>query len=139
MRAEKGQALVETILLGLLLLIPLVWLLGVLADLHRSALAATAAVRAAGSAVSRASDAVEASSAIEAAVAGAARDHGLVLEEVESRWHAIPRFERGARVEIEVRYPVSVVQAPLLGRVTGPSIWVDAVHVARVHPFGSRQ
>ena len=48
MNRATGQAMIETIVLGLLMLVPLVWLLGVLADVHRTSLAAAAAVRAAG-------------------------------------------------------------------------------------------
>ena len=138
MRSESGQALTETLLLGLLLFVPLIWALGVLGDLHRTALATTAAVRDAGVVAAGASSAGDAEVAIDAAVARALNDHGLTTRVAELRWGAVPSFERGARVEISVRYPVTIVQAPLLGRVAGPSIWVDARHVARLHPFISR-
>lgn len=135
---ERGLALTETLLLGLLLFVPLIWTLGVLADLHRVALATTAAVRDAGVVAARAISASDAAADIDAAVMRALRDHGLEAEAAGVRWAAAPRFERGARVEIRVRYPVTIAQAPLLGSVDGPSIWVDARHVARLHPFVSR-
>lgn len=128
----------ETLLLGLLLLVPLIWALGVLADLHRTALATTAAARDAGVSASRSGTSAQAGESMHEAVAGALRDHDLEPDRAQLRWTAVPRFDRGARVEIVVRYPVTVAQAPLLGRVAGPSVWVDARHVARLHPFISR-
>jgi hypothetical protein len=137
-RAEEGSALIETILLGLLLFVPVVWALGILADLHRGALAATAAAREAGFDAARSSDVAEAESAVAAAVQQAFLDHGLDAEDARVRW--VPRggLERGEAVEVHVSYPVTVLQAPLLGRVAGPSVWVNAEHVARVDPFRSR-
>ena len=138
MRSESGQALPETLLLSLILLVPLIWGLGVLADLHRTALATAAAARDAGVRAARASGSGEAALSIDAAVTSALADHDIRVRDVEVGWRALPRFERGARVEIVVRYPVPVAQAPLLGRVAGPSIWITARHVARVHPFIGR-
>ena len=136
--SEKGQALTETVLLGLLLLVPLIWVLGVLADVHRSALAATAAARDGGTSAARSADPASAALALDVAIARALQDHGLPAADAVSSWAAAPRFERGARVEVRVRYPVPVMQAPLLGRVAGPAIWIEASHVARIHPFISR-
>ena len=137
MSKERGFALVEVILLGLLLLIPLMWLLAVLADLHRGALAATAAAREAGVAAARQPDVPEMNEAVERAVTDAFRDHGLDPREAEVR--ILPGGgERGAAVEVVVGYDVTVLQAPFLGRVSGPSIGVSARHVARVDPYASR-
>jgi hypothetical protein len=136
MTRESGQAMIETILLGLLLLVPLVWMLGVLADIHRTSLAATAAVRAAGFEAARSATAPDAALAIDEAVARAFVDHGLEPSDVVVDWRS--SLDRGERVEIEIGYPVPVAQAPLLGRVGGPSLWVRARHVARVDPYRSR-
>ena len=135
---EKGQALVETLLLGLLLLVPLIWALMVLSDLHGAALAATSAVRDAGVSAAASSTASAATDEMDQAIRTAFRDHGLTDHEAGVRWAFVPRFERGARVEITVRYPVRVFRAPFLDLAIGPSIWVDARHVARLHPFVSR-
>ena len=124
-------------MLGLLLLAPLVWALGVLADLHRGALAATAAAREAGFDAAHAPSPAAAAVAVDEAVAGAFADQGLEASSARVRWSATP-FARGAPVEVTVAYPVTVLQAPLLGRVAGPSIWVRAAHVARIDPYGSR-
>ncbi len=135
---ERGQALIETLLVGLLLLVPLIWLLGVLADMHRVALASTAAARDAGFAAARADSEIAATEAMDLAVATSFRDHGLDVSDAELDWKVLPRFGRGARFEVRVRYPVTIFQAPFLGRVSGPSVWIDARHSARAHPFISR-
>lgn len=135
---ERGSALVETVVIGVVFMIPLVWLLGVLADLHRGALAATAAAREAGADAARATSVGDAQRAIDVAVARAFRDHGLDPADADVRWSTSPAMERGGAVEIEVGYSVAVLQAPLLGRVGEPSIEVNAQHVARIDPFRSR-
>jgi hypothetical protein len=136
MTRESGQAIIETILLGLLLLAPLVWMLGVLADVHRTSLAATAAVRAAGFEAARSATAPDAVVAVDEAVARVFVDHGLDPADVVVDWRS--NLGRGERVEIEIGYPVPVAQAPLLGRIGGPSLWVRARHIARVDPYRSR-
>ena len=137
MRNERGFALVEVILLGLLLLIPLMWLLGVLADLHRGALASTAAAKEAGVSAARESDPTEMKAAVDRAVDQAFRDHGLDPRRAEVRLRA-GGGGRGAAVEVIVDYDVTVLQAPFIGRVSGPSIGVTARHVARIDPYASR-
>lgn len=135
---ERGSSLIETMLLGLLLLIPLVWVLGVLADLQRGALASTAAAREAGSDAARSHDASSADRAVLGAVRQAFVDHGLAPSEAKVRWSSDPGLPRGGRVEVRVSYEVTVLQMPFLGRVAGPSIEVDASHVARIDPYRSR-
>jgi Flp pilus assembly protein TadG len=137
-RDQRGAAMVEALFIGVLLIVPLIWTFGVLAELHRTALAATSAVREAGLDAARAGDMLVAANAVEAAVERAFIDHGLDPTQVKLRWTADRRLERGSRVEVVVAYPVSVVRAPLLGSVSGPSIWVRARHVARVDLYRSR-
>ncbi|MDQ3662470.1 MAG: hypothetical protein M3454_15740 [Actinomycetota bacterium] len=134
---QRGQALIESLLLGMLLLVPLIWALGVLSDLHRSALVTAAAAREAGFQAATASTEALAGAAIDAAVARALVDGGIDLASARVSWSAVPRLERGAAVEVEVSYPVTVLQAPFLGRIAGPSIWVTSRHVARVDPYRS--
>lgn len=134
---ERGSALVETLLLGLLLLIPLIWALGVLAEVHGAALATTAAAREAGFDAARASTPSEAQRRIDAAVAAAFADHGLDPAGARVDWTP-SGLGRGAALELRVSYEVAVAQAPFLGSVSGPSISVSATHVARVDPYRSR-
>lgn len=136
---ESGQALIETILLGLILLVPLLWALGVLADLHRGALAANAAARDAGLAAARSTNVADADTSIRRMVDRAFSDHGLDPGEARVRWTSSTGLQRGGTVEIEVSYPVTVVQAPFIGRVSGPSIWINARHAGRIDPFRSRE
>lgn len=73
-----------------------------------------------------------------AAIAQAFSDHGLDPNDAVVDWSADSNLPRGEGVEVSVSYPVTVVQAPLLGRVAGPSIWVRARHIARIDPYRSR-
>lgn len=136
-REETGSALIESILIALLFMVPLIWLLGVLSDLHRGALASTAAAREAGADAARATSIADAERAVEVAVAQAFRDHGLDPEDADVSWTS-SGLERGGAVEIRVGYAVTVLQAPFLGRVAGPSVDIRATHIARVDPFRSR-
>lgn len=136
---ELGSALIETVLVGLLFLAPLLWALGVLSELHRGALAAVAAAREAGFDAARSATLAEATVAVDRAVGRAFADHGLEPEEADVRWAADRLLARGGTVEVEVVYSVPVLQAPLLGRVTTPSIDVRASHVARIDPYRSRE
>lgn len=138
-RSERGSAVIETILLGLLFMVPLIWLVGVLADTHRGALASTAAAREAGIEAARATTTAQAERAIQVAVAEAFRDHGLDPADASVSWSLAPNQERGAAVVVEVGYPVTVLQAPFIGRVAGPSVDVNARHVARIDPYRSRR
>jgi hypothetical protein len=138
-RAESGQMLLESILVGLLLLVPLLWALTVLADLHRGALAATAAVREAGFDAARASDRASAEEAVEGAVAAAFVDHGLDPGAAHSTWSAPSGLTRGGLIEVRVSYPVAVFRAPFLGEVSGPSVAINASHVTLIDPFRSEQ
>jgi len=135
---ERGQALIESLLLGMLLIIPIVWVLMVLADVHRSALAATSAAREAGFDAARSGDLTDAARAIERTAGLALTNHGLDADESNIRWSAPDGLERGARIEVHVAYPVNVVRFPFLGEVSGPSVWVRSTHMARVDPFASR-
>ena len=137
-RDQTGQALIETILIGLLLLAPLLWVLSVLADVHRSALASTAAAREAGRNAAAAAGVVGARDAVNSAVRQAFIDHGLDPGPARVQWTSSHGLERGGSVEVEVSYPVTVLSVPFLGRVGGPSIYVRARHIARVGPYRSR-
>jgi hypothetical protein len=137
-RDDSGMALVETILLSLVLLVPLVWALGVLADVHRGALATTAAAREGALAAARADSFDEALQDLESSIAYALADHGLDFESARVK-SSVPRQRtRGALVEVEVAYPVAVLQAPFLGRVAGPSVAVRSANVVRIDPYRSR-
>jgi hypothetical protein len=135
---ERGFALIEAVLLGLVLIVPLIWVLAVLSAVHQGALAATSAAREAGVDAARAADLHGASSAVEKAVARAFADHGLDPTEAQIRFSAAPDLARGGTIEVVIRYPIEVLRAPLLGEISGPAVWIDARNVTRIEPFGSR-
>lgn len=139
MHKDGGQALMESILLGMLLLAPLIWLLTVLASVHRATLATSAAAREAGWEVARSFDAQAARKAVDRAVGTALRDQELDpgSARVEAVW--APGLKRGTAVQIQVSYPVPVLSAPFLGAISRPVLWVEAIHVARIDPFRSRE
>ena len=135
---ERGQALVESLVLGMLLIIPIVWALMVLADVHRSALATASAAREAGFDAARSDDLSAAARSVDRTVELALTNHGLDAGEANVRWSAPVGLERGTRIEVHVSYPVGVARLPFLGEVSRPSIWVRSTHIARVDPFASR-
>jgi hypothetical protein len=137
-KEQGGQAFLETVLLGILLLVPLLWLLTVLAHVHRGALGAAAAAREAGFEAAHSTDLGQAARAIENAVGQALSDHGLDPHRARVRWASTPELARGGFVEVEVSYSVPVFAAPFLGSVAGPSIILDARHRSRIDPFRSR-
>jgi hypothetical protein len=136
-RSDAGASLIETILLGLLFLVPVIWALGVFSEMHRGALAATAGAREAGFEIGRVTSPADASRAADMAVGQAFADHGLDASKVTVSL-STSGLDRGEPVEVKVGYPVTIFQAPLLGRVAGPSIWIRAEHVTRVDPYRSR-
>ena len=137
MKSERGQSLIETLLLGLIMMAPLLWGLGVLADLHRTALATSAAAREAGFEAARSVDPTQAKRSANIAVATALRDHGLEPSRARVDW-AFGGLQRGAAVQVVVSYPVPVLSAPFLGQVSGPAIWTHAKSVARIDSYRSR-
>lgn len=133
---QRGMAMVETLFLGLLLLVPLIWTLGVLSELHRASLATTTAAREAGFDAARAATRSDAETRVDRAVAAALTDHGIDPARARVEW--MSDLRRGGTVELRVSYDVPVLQAPFLGSVGGPSVTVSASHVARVDPYRSR-
>jgi hypothetical protein len=137
MKFQRGQALIETLLLGLVMMAPLLWGLGVLADLHRAALATTSAAREAGFEAARSVDPTQARRAAEAAVGMALKNQGLDPNKARVEW-SFSQLRRGEPIEVIVSYPVPVFQAPFIGAVSGPSIWTRAKTVARIDAYRSR-
>ena len=138
-RGDPGHALVEVVILGLVLLVPVIWMLSVLSELHAAALATTSGVREAGFEASRSGDALSAEEGISSSVRAAIADHGLEPDRADLAWTPAEGWRRGGAVEIVVSYRVPVFQAPLLGAVSEPSISVDARHVTSIDRYRSRE
>ena len=137
-RRESGHALVEVLTLGLLLLVPILWMLTVAGQLHSAALATSAAAREGGFEAARSVDVGSASAAVERTVAGALDDQSLNAASAHVDWGPSGSWERGTLLEIEVSYPVPVFQLPFIGAVTDPAIVVTGRHIARLDPYRSR-
>lgn len=125
-RGARGSAMIEVLVLGLILIVPIVWLLGVMAEMHRAALATNSAAREVGWELTRGSSTRSA----DLAAAVAFDDHGLGAGLARVSWRG--RLERGGVVTVRVAYPVRVASFPLLGRMSAPVVWVRATHHAHV-------
>ncbi len=136
-RGQRGMATLETLLLSLLLIVPLIWTLVLLATLHRTALAATSAVREAGAAAVRAGDRVAATTSARAAIEMALQDQDVDVGRARAEV-VLGDLTRGGEVEVRISYPVRVFSLPFLGRVGGPAVWVRASHVAQLDRYRSR-
>ena len=128
------MALVETILLAFVLIVPLVLLLGMLDHIHRAALGATTAAREAGFALAGSSD--PASEDPAGAVALALRGQGLDIQRAGVEVSLPERSERGGLIRVQVRYRVPLVDIPALGDLPGVSI--TATHDAVIDRYRSR-
>ena len=129
--------MIETILLGLLLMVPIIWLLGVLGETHRAVLAATAAAREGGFEAARLDDDKLSNDAVDRLVTAAFLNHGLNPRNARVRY-STTGTETYRSVEIKVSFRQPVFRAPLLGSLTTPAIPIEATHVARVDPYRSR-
>ncbi len=135
---EDGQALLETIILGLLLIVPIIWLLGLLGEMQRAALATTSAAREAAADASRSTDASGARGSIARAVRISLLDQGLDPSRVRVQASTPSGFARGGIVRVRVSYPVQALAVPLLGSLTDPVIWVRSQSSMVIEPYRSR-
>ncbi len=135
---DRGHALLEAVLLGLLLLVPLLWLLSVSAELHGAALATSSAAREAGFEAARSTDTHDADRRVSGVVAETVAAHGLDPERVEVAWSPAAGWQRGHVVEVAISYRVPVFQIPFLGEVAEPDFVVSGKHVATIDKYRSR-
>ena len=146
-RAERGAAVVELLVVFLTLLLPLVYVMVVMADVQRALLATSSAAREAGRVYVTGSDRGDAE-----------RRAGLAYREVLATYGVGPRdpraglrlevgcptgagtgcaggFGPGAEVRVVVTYRVPVARLPFLGAVAGPGLTVGATHHTRVDRY----
>ena len=137
-RSDKGTALIETIWLGLLLLVPLVYLLLAVFEVQRASYGVSAATRAAGRAFVLAPDVSTAYARAGQAAKVALRDQGLTLPPgamlITCRPAAVSCLQPGssALVVVSVQVPLPLVPDALGGGVA--SVRVRSTHLA---PYGS--
>jgi hypothetical protein len=141
-RTEQGSALVELTWLGLLLLVPLLWVVLSVFEVQRGAFAVSGAARAAGRAYSLApSDAVGQARA-QAAARQVLVDHGIGELPLGMAVTCAPAgdcHEPGAVITVQLR---SRVDLPLLPDALGggaPSFALSASHTVPIGQFRDTQ
>lgn len=141
---DRGSAALEFASLGLLLLVPLVYLIVLVGVIQAGALAAEGAARQAARVVTLARTEAEARAAAERAVAFALSDAGVEGAAVTVTMTCRPRPEacltRRGTVEVTVaaEIPLPLVP-PILGADVPPSVRVEARSVQQVSRFQGAQ
>ncbi|MGI8577986.1 MAG: hypothetical protein ACR2KG_08730 [Nocardioidaceae bacterium] len=134
---EGGTALIELTWLGLLLLIPLVYVIITIVTVQRSAFGATEAVRAAGRAYILAPDVATAQQRAYRAAEIAMHDQGVELSpsQLVISCHPTPDscLQPGSSVEVQLHMNVALPLAPAMGARSTASVAVSAAHV---EPYG---
>jgi hypothetical protein len=139
-RDERGSAVVEVVWLGILLVLPLIWVVVSVFDVQRGAFGSTSAARSAARAFALAPDDASGRRAAEAAARQALRDQGLhdVPVDVDVSCTPYPRQCHSGTSVVTVRVATRVT-LPLLPDLLGsgrPSFALDATHTV---PIGRYQ
>ncbi|MFD4957169.1 TadE family protein [Microbacterium sp. NPDC058389] len=139
---ESGSAALEFILLGLLMLVPLVYLIVALGLVQGQSLGAEAAARHIARAVSTASDAADARGRADAVLAAVSDEYDL--DDVELSVSCTPAGAEcpraGAALHVTVRTTVTLpLVPPVLGLDDLAVIPVEASSVQKVSRFWSEQ
>ena len=131
-RGDDGSALVELTWLGLLLMIPLVYVIVSIVTVQRSAYGATEAARAAGRAYVLAPDVDSARLRAFEAARVAMADQGVTLAPsdlvVVCRPAATACLQPGSSVEVRIDLEVALPLVPAIFGQSAASISVDASH-----------
>jgi Flp pilus assembly protein TadG len=135
---ESGTALVEFIWLGLLMLVPLVYVMWSVFDAQRGAFGASAASRAAGRAFVLSPDQETGYDRAEQAARVALEDQGIDVDVADVRITCAPEpddcLTAGSviTVEVVVQQPLPLVPSALGG--SAPSVRLSSTHV---EPYGT--
>ena len=141
-RTERGSALVELTWLGLLLLVPLLWIVLSVFEVQRGAFAVSGAARAAGRAYALAPSDEVGQSRAQAAARQALVDQGVGEQPLGLRVSCAPAGDchaPGAVITVDVHSRVNV---PLLPDVLGggaPTFALNATHTVPVGQFRDPQ
>jgi hypothetical protein len=138
-RDDTGSAVVEFVTLGVLLLLPLVYLVLTLGRLQAAAFATDGAARAGSRALAAAPDDVTGRARALAAVRLALRDHGFDDDPAavaQVTCSGSPCLTPQARVRVDVTVAVVLPGIPaLVDRVVGTHVRVHSAHTAVVDAF----
>lgn len=134
-RSEDGTAIVEFVWLGLLLLVPLLYILLAVFEAQRTAFAASAATRSATRAFVTSPDQATGEARAQAAVRLAFRDQGVEPADVRITCRPDPAacLTPGSVVVATVRTRVALPLMPTFFGDDAPAISVDARHES---PYG---
>ena len=138
-RDERGSALVELTWLGILLLVPMLWIVVSVFEVQRGAFAVSGAARAAGRAYALAPDDTMGRQRAEAAARQALADQGVGEAPLDVRISCTP-YPRDCHSGTSVITVViaSRVDLPLMPEVLGgdaPSFALDASHTVPIGQF----
>lgn len=138
-RTDSGSALVEVVWLGVLLLVPLVYLLLTVFDVQRASYGVSGAARAAARAYSLAADEGTAASRARAAAAVALNDQRIPAEQVALSVSCRPApgdcLSPGSLIQVELHYQVPLPLAPSALGANAPSVRVQASHTVAYGSF----
>ncbi|OCG75419.1 TadE family protein [Microbacterium sediminis] len=139
---ERGSASLEFMTVGVLMLVPIVYLVVTLGILQNHALGAEAAARFAARSIAQSDDAAEAAQRADAAIAGITEEYGIDADRTTVSMTCVPAGAEcpaaGATVVVTVRSAVSLPFVPdVLGLDRLAVIPVEATSGQKVSRFWS--
>jgi hypothetical protein len=144
---ERGAAVVELLVVFLTLLVPLVYVMVVMADVQRALLATSSAAREAGRVYVTGPDRLEAERRAARAYREVLGTYGMRAGDPKAAMRlragcpdeaasgCAGGFGPGAEVQVVVTYRVPVARLPFLGEVAGPGVTIGATHHTRVDRY----
>ena len=136
-RSEEGSAIIEFVFLGVLLLVPLVYLVMALARIQAGSYAVTTAAREAGRAYVTTSTGQDANARADAAAGIAFADQGFSgMGSLEVTCSTSPCLTPDARIETTARVRVPLPLIPAFAREVVPlEVPLSATHLSTVDRF----
>lgn len=144
---EAGAAVVELLVVLLGLLVPLVYAIGVMADVQRALLASSSAAREVGRVYVTGGGRLDAERRAAVAYREVLANYGYRVDDPRAGMRLEVRcavgapsacvggFGPGAEVRVVATYQVPVARLPFLGAVAAPSLRVGATHRTRVDRY----
>jgi Flp pilus assembly protein TadG len=144
--SERGAAVVELLVVFVTLLVPLVYVMLVMADVQRALLATSGAAREAGRLYVTGADRLDAERRARAGYREVLGTYGVGAGDPRAgiRLRAgcppaaagcVDGFGPGAEVQVVVTYRVPVARVPFLGAIAGPAVTIGATHHTRVDRY----